>query len=245
MTNFDYKKYSLSQLDNWVNDAISCSEATPQEIYDTIIKVIDEQYVYFKQNMNRVEELKNLLNGNKHNDSEHYDAVIREREYYEPSMPPWGHSDMEGLICNSNNKSEECKKSWNDFWEENNASEEHSQYTEKELEAMCDAAEKEENSKSYKEVKKENNSERIQKIASMNYSEAIAAGWTMTDDGFWIPPQEKNTVKKWSIPVEIDDASGDYFLTLPQDLLDQLNWKENDKIEYVNNHDGSFTVRKV
>ncbi len=29
----DYKKYSLEQLENWIHNAVSCSEASPQEIY--------------------------------------------------------------------------------------------------------------------------------------------------------------------------------------------------------------------
>ena len=39
------------------------------------------------------------------------EEFLREREYYEPSMPPWGHSDMESL-----------------------------KYSDKELDAMCDHA---------------------------------------------------------------------------------------------------------
>lgn len=33
--------------------------------------------------------------------------------------------------------------------------------------------------------------ENDQEVVYMNYSEAIAAGWTMTDDGFWIPPESE------------------------------------------------------
>ena len=64
MTDFDYKKYSLEQLENWVNDAISCSDASPQEIYDVIKKVVEENYYYHKDHSSRSYELLALLNGN-------------------------------------------------------------------------------------------------------------------------------------------------------------------------------------
>ena len=32
----DYKKYSLENLEKWIEDAINSSEASPQEIYDVI-----------------------------------------------------------------------------------------------------------------------------------------------------------------------------------------------------------------
>jgi len=38
---------------------------------------------------------------------------------------------------------------WNDFWEENDCLEEHKQYTEEELNAMCDAAEEKEKCREY------------------------------------------------------------------------------------------------
>lgn len=43
----------------------------------------------------------------KKEDSDAYDAVMKEKEYYEPSMPPWGHSDMEAL---SQYKKDKVKK---------------------------------------------------------------------------------------------------------------------------------------
>jgi len=32
MNDFDYRQYSLKNLENWIDDAINSSEATPQEI---------------------------------------------------------------------------------------------------------------------------------------------------------------------------------------------------------------------
>jgi len=62
------------------------------------------------------------------------DDVLKEREYYEPTQAP--------LSCDKDDPSPECKGAWNSFWEENYYPEESNQYTEEELNAMCDAAEK-------------------------------------------------------------------------------------------------------
>ena len=50
---------------------------------------------------------------------------------------------------------------------------------------------------------------------------------------------------KWILPVEVDGASGEYYLQLPDYLLDALGWKEGDNLEYSDNGDGSFSVKKV
>jgi hypothetical protein len=118
----DYKKYSLEQLENWMHDAMSCGDATPQEIYDVIIEVVKDNYYIYKKQASEAYELLSLLNGN---GDWTVEEVLKEKEYYEPSMPPWGHSDLEYMIhnkeplsCDKDDPSPECKKSWTKFWEE-------------------------------------------------------------------------------------------------------------------------------
>mgnify|MGYP003349965128 CR=1 FL=1 len=60
----DYKKYSLGKLEEWMHDTLSCAEATPQEIYDVIKKVVEENYYVYKDHTSRCYELLALLNGN-------------------------------------------------------------------------------------------------------------------------------------------------------------------------------------
>jgi hypothetical protein len=62
--NSDYKKYSLGELENWIHDAMSSAEASPQEIYDTIKKVVEENYYHHKRGATEANELLALLNGN-------------------------------------------------------------------------------------------------------------------------------------------------------------------------------------
>jgi len=119
------------------------------------------------------------------------------------------------------------------------------QYTEEELNAMCDKAASDEEKEKCREYNLRE-AEYYDKRAKldMNYCEAVAAGWTMTDDGFWMPPQEKDKVKKWVLPVE-PDPSGEYFVTFPDDLLEAANLKEGDQVEWVDNGDESYMIRKV
>jgi len=62
---FSYKKYSLEQLDNWVNDALNCEDLTPQDIYDTIVNVVDESVEYHKKYLTKSIELLSLLKGHR------------------------------------------------------------------------------------------------------------------------------------------------------------------------------------
>ncbi len=71
-------------------------------------------------------------------------------EMVKDAMPPWGHSDMEAM-----------------------------KYTDEELDAMCDHAEKQEENR------------------KMTYDEAISAGWELTADGFWIR-EPKDNLKAWN-----------------------------------------------
>ena len=64
-SDFSYKKYSLEQLDNWVNDAVNCEDLTPQDIYETILKCVSESVEYHKKYYTKSVELLSLLKGNR------------------------------------------------------------------------------------------------------------------------------------------------------------------------------------
>ena len=109
MTDFSYKKYSLENLENWLNDAISSGDATPQEIYDVIIGVVKENRDYHKQQADQSEELINLLSNGWTKEE-----VLREVEYYEPP------STFTFSSCSSDDTTPGCVSSWNDFWMDDN-----------------------------------------------------------------------------------------------------------------------------
>lgn len=183
MTDFDYRRYSLNNLENWLHDAMSAGEATPQEIYDTIIGVVRENYECYKQQADQAEELLNLLNNGWTKEE-----VLKEREYYEPP------TTLTLSSCSADDTTPGCVTSWNDFWEEHYYPEEHNTH--------------------------------------------------VTEDGD-IYTSKSDKVVKWRLPVEIDGVSGDYYFTLPEDLLEQTGWKENDSLHWIDNNDGSFTIEKV
>lgn len=80
------------------------------------------------------------------------------------------------------------------------------------------------------------------------YDEMVAKGYTMSAEGFWIPPEvdpKDNVVtnKKWIIPVEEDGE--DCVITFPDELIKKTGWKEGDVLEWISNEDGSYTLKKV
>jgi hypothetical protein len=205
---FDYKNYSLSKLEDWVCDALSSGEATPQEIYDTIKNVVQEQYDYYKDGAGKTNELLALLNG----------------------MKPCGYSDEFGLVnpfltqdrysnfpgentvCDKNDSSPECKSSWVDFWNDSAYSTDY-----------------------------------ISPFGTDDYT--VLGGTTVPayggNDVITFGEPKKDKVTKWRLPVEVDAASDDYYVQFPDDLLEAANLKEGDKVEWVDNGNGSYLLRKV
>jgi bifunctional DNA-binding transcriptional regulator/antitoxin component of YhaV-PrlF toxin-antitoxin module len=169
MTDFNYKKYSLEHLENWLHDAMSCAEATPQEVYDVIKSVVEENYYTYKHQASQAYELLALINGNGK-----------------------GH-----LTCDKDDSSPECKGAWNNFWEE--------------------------------EVKDDG-----------------MRPWGHSDLEYSIANKDK--VVKWVVPVEEvengDTMETEYFITFPDDLLEAANLKQGDVVEWFDNEDGTYTLKK-
>jgi hypothetical protein len=239
----DYKKYSLEQLDNWMHDAMSSGGASPQEIYDVIKGVVEENYYTYKYQASQAYELLALLNGNGKGHIEEYDEYKGSTvSSVSDTMPPWGHSDMEALKYTDEELNAMCDKAASD-----QEKEKCREYNLREAEyydkrAKLDA----EHSKHYYDYTR-NDSNR--KNPFLTYDEAIAAGYEMTDDGFWISSDKKGKVKKWILPVEevkdTDTDETEYFVSFPDNLLEAAKLKEGDEIKWVDNGDGSYTITKV
>ena len=54
----------------------------------------------------------------------------------------------------------------------------------------------------------------------------------------------KDKVKKWVLPVEVSDDLEDYVVTFPDDLLEAANLKEGDQIEWHDQGNGSYLLKK-
>jgi hypothetical protein len=210
---FDYKKYSLEQLEKWVHDAMS-ADASPHEIYSAIREAVRKDYYYHKDRISRASGLLELMSGNR------------------PVK------DNSVLKCDKDDPSPECKEHWNDFWEEHYYPEEHKE------------TKKGHSHSKYWYEHDRNGANRPnpfnkEKDWTITYDEAVASGWEMTADGFWI----KDKVKRWVLPVEEvrdeDTDKDEYCVTLPDDLLEAANLKEGDQIEWTDNDDGSYSIRKV
>ena len=74
---FDYKKYSLNHVDEWVHDALNCENTTPQEIYDAIVQCVDDSLEYHKKYLTKSIELLSLLKGHRSVD---FDVTDRDWE---------------------------------------------------------------------------------------------------------------------------------------------------------------------
>jgi hypothetical protein len=161
MTDFDYKKYSLENLENWLHDALSSAEASPHEIYSTIRKVVQDEYNYHKEQSQRCFGLLELMSGHRPVDLS---------------------ATGEPFTCDKDDPSPECKSAWNDFWE-------------------------------------------------------------------IVEKEAPDRVKTWRLPVEevkdFDTDETEYFISFPDDLLEAANISEGDQIEWIDNDDGSFTLKKV
>jgi hypothetical protein len=139
-----YKNYSLEQLKNFLYDAMS-TEATPQEIYDVIKSVVEDNYYTYKAQTGKANELLALLNGNGKGHIQAYDDIVGKdsflRKDRNSNFPNeeikhskyYYDNDRNKPVkktCDKDDSSPECKGAWNDFWEEHYYPEEHQQYTE-------------------------------------------------------------------------------------------------------------------
>jgi bifunctional DNA-binding transcriptional regulator/antitoxin component of YhaV-PrlF toxin-antitoxin module len=140
-----------------LDSAIISLESGNREKTETLMYAVDEYLQYYLEEFDR-----------KFKDAWDETVTKLKQEEVDDYMRPWGHSDMEAL----------------------------SQYTDEELDAMCDNAAKE------------------------------------------------DKVVRWQLPVEEDAVNGEYFITFPDDLLEAANLKEGDDVEWIDNNDGSFILKK-
>ena len=116
----DHKDYSLKQVENFLYDAMS-TESSPQEIYDVIKGVVEDNYHVYKNQTEKAYELLALLNGNGEG---HISSVISRGNQI--------HQEIEDILVGIH---DDCRIP---------CDMEALKYTDEELDAMCAAAEEEE-----------------------------------------------------------------------------------------------------
>lgn len=180
-----------------LDSAIAALDSGKQEKAETLMYATDEYLEYYLKDFD--EKFKVA-----------WDEIVVNLKKEDSCMPFWGHSDIEYLfkeqstfdIDPAGNCVDSIYNNYNYFANDILTQDRISnfpgeQYTEDELNAMCDAAEK----------------------------------------------------RKWVLPIsEYEDlitSEKETFIELPDDFLKETGWKEDDELEWVDNKDGTFTLRKV
>ncbi len=211
-SDFDYKKYSLEKLQEWVHDALSSGEASPHEIYSAIREAVREDYYYYKDHSSRASGLLELLSGHR--------PVKDSSESWEEHYYPEEYKGS--TVSSSSNLQKEVEKIRQEGgyeWTPNSAV-------------------------------SRNDPERIDYKDGWIY-ESPDGGKTITkrkvgSDDKVVVKQDK--VKKWVLPVEEirdeDTGEDEYCISFPDDLLEAADLKEGDLVEWVDQGDGSYLLKK-
>ncbi len=64
------------------------------------------------------------------------------------------------------------------------------------------------------------------------------------DYDYEMPPEKKDKVVRWSLPVE-EDVDGEYYITFPDDLLEAAKLNPGDNVEWVDLTENTYLLRKV
>ncbi len=64
------------------------------------------------------------------------------------------------------------------------------------------------------------------------------------DYDYEMPPEKKDKVIRWSLPVE-EAEDGEYYITFPDDLLDAAKLSPGDNVEWVELTENTYLLRKV
>ena len=51
------------------------------------------------------------------------------------------------------------------------------------------------------------------------------------------------TTNKWLTTV-VEDENGELVLVLPEELIETMQWTENDTLQFIDNNDGTWTIMK-
>ena len=52
-------------------------------------------------------------------------------------------------------------------------------------------------------------------------------------------------MSSWTLDVKYDNESGDTYIQLPDDMMKQAGWNLGDDIEWIDNKDGTWSMKKI
>jgi hypothetical protein len=52
-------------------------------------------------------------------------------------------------------------------------------------------------------------------------------------------------MSSWTIILEEDPETGDLIMPLTDEILESAGWKEGDNLQWIDNKDGTWTLRKL
>ena len=106
------KNYTMDQINAFLYDALNHEDLSAQEIYETIIETVAEHTEYLQLQYEKSQQVFDLLKGT----AKPWDKFIEDNDQKESNlpnendcMPPWGHSDLEYA---SKHPEENKVKSW-------------------------------------------------------------------------------------------------------------------------------------
>ena len=170
-------RYTMDQISAFLYDALNDENLSSQQIYERIIETVAEHTEYLQLQYEKSQQLFDLLKGTAKPYKSPWDTYLQDNKEGNDCMPPWGHSDLEYA---SKHPKEDKPKTWilpvddegvvtlpEDLLERSGWKEGDTLVYE-----VC------------------NGGVIVRKKEPMTYDEMIAAGYTMTDDGFWIMNME-------------------------------------------------------
>ena len=173
---------------------------------------------------------------------------LRDGDVKDDGMRPWGHSDLEyqiankkePLTCDKDDPSAECQGAWNDFWEEDGVSLTGNPNPSPDTIVISNGCG---HSEYYYDYTR-NDPNREDPFSKEKLNQEIDE--IRKEGGYeWTPTIKKDKVVKWSLPVEMDGPSGEYYVIFPDDLLEASDLKEGDQVEWVDQGDGSYLIKKI
>ena len=75
--------------------------------------------------------------------------------------------------------------------------------------------------------------------AAAKDEEYLISNGYFKEDGFWTKP------KTWTVEIQMDGLTGDAIIPIPDDLSDVVGWNVDDELEWCDNKNGSYILRKV